>query len=88
MLFATCGLLASGTWLAPSAVMMVTALRSESNPMPGFETSFTTMASNDFAASFLRAFASTFSVSAANPMMSWFFRFFEWQTVSTFRPAR
>src|SRR5580700_7612784 len=47
--------------------MIVTALRSESKPMPSRETSLTTMASSDFDASFLRAFSSTFSVSAANP---------------------
>ena len=50
-----------------SCEMIVTAFRSESKPTPSRETSLTTIASSDFDASFLRAFSSTFSVSAANP---------------------
>src|SRR5438874_10396517 len=43
--WATSHLEDSGTSITSCWVMMVTALRSESKPMPGWETSFTTIAS-------------------------------------------
>src|SRR5262249_16939581 len=58
----------SGTSTTSSCEIIVTALRSESNPTAWGETSLATIASSDFAASFLRAFSSTLSVSAAKPM--------------------
>src|SRR5215467_14778115 len=67
--WATSHLLVSGTSTTSSRVMMMTALRSESNPTPWRETSLTTIASRFLEKSFWRAFSRTFSVSAAKPTM-------------------
>src|SRR5487761_1417480 len=60
----------SGRSIDVLAVRNVTALRSESKPMPLRPTSFSTMASAPFLASFPRACSTACSVSAANPITS------------------